>query len=254
MIDLSGRTALVTGGARGIGAATAKALAQSGARVVVSDIQVEDGEDRIESLRSDGHEVRFCKHDVTDEEDWRRVLEFVRAEFGGLDILVNNAGILLVKPLFETSLEELRRVQRVNVEGTFLGIRMAGPNLAGRAGKWPGGCAIVNLSSVAGMIGSPLAIAYCGSKGAIRLMSKAAAMEFIWRGEKVRVNSVHPGRVDTQMHAEAAAALADMPRTQVMAEMSPPEDIASAIVFLASDAARSITGTELAVDNGYTAQ
>src|SRR5262245_19519667 len=201
MGDLDRRVALVTGAARGIGAATARALAAAGAKVVVSDVA--NGEETAASI--DGAYVR---HDVTSEDQWKAAIAFAKQKFGGLDILVNNAGIFWLKPIVETSLEDFRRMQQINVEGVFLGIKHGIPALAERAAKWDGGGAIVNLSSVAGIVGSPLTFAYNASKGAVRLMTKAAAMECAQAGLKVRVNSVHPGIIDTPMMSEAAERIA----------------------------------------------
>ncbi|MDP9090247.1 MAG: SDR family oxidoreductase [Pseudomonadota bacterium] len=254
MTNLKGRIALVTGSARGIGAATVAALAEQGASVLATDVLDDLGEATVRRIAGAGHDVRYHHLDVTVEGEWAAAVKAARETFGGLDILVNNAGVLLIRSLLETTLEDFRRVQRVNVEGVFLGMKAAAPALAERASRWLGGGSIVNLSSLAGIVGGPLAVAYCGSKGAIRLMTKAAALEFISLGQRIRVNSVHPGRVDTEMHSAGAAVIANTPRGTNNAAVSPPEDIAGAIAFLASDAARSVTGAELAVDNGYTAQ
>ena len=256
MGDLDGRVALVTGAARGIGAATARALAAAGAKVVVSDVA--DGEASAAEVGG-----AYVRHDVTSEEQWIAAIAFAKRKFGGLDILVNNAGIFWLKPIVETSLEDFRRMQQVNVEGVFLGIKHAIPAIAERAAKWDGGGAIVNLSSVAGIVGSPLTFAYNASKGAVRLMTKAAAMECAQAGLKVRVNSVHPGIIDTPMMSEAAEKLAGATGANAVrerfAERHPMKklgrdaDIANAIKFLASDAAAFMTGAELVVDGGMTA-
>ena len=254
MSDLVGRVALVTGAARGIGAATVAALAARGASILATDVLDEPGGATAQRLAAAGRGVRYRHLDVTSEADWSAAVSEARSTFGGLDILVNNAGVLLIRPLADTTLEDFRRVHRINVEGTFLGMKTGAPAIAERADRWPGGGAIVNLSSLAGIVGSPRSVAYCGSKAAIRLMTKAAALEFISLGQRIRVNSVHPGRVDTDMYAEGLVAMGSTPRGANNAALSPPEDIAAAIAFLVSDAARSVTGTELAVDNGYTAQ
>jgi NAD(P)-dependent dehydrogenase (short-subunit alcohol dehydrogenase family) len=256
MSDLDGRVALVTGGARGIGAATARALAQAGAKVVVSDVA-----DRNETAASLGG--AYVKHDVTNEEQWIAAVAFARDTFGGLDILVNNAGVFWVKPLMMETLEDFRRMQQINVEGVFLGLKHAIPAIAERANKWEGGGAIVNLSSVAGIVGGPNIIAYNASKGAVRLMTKSAALEFA--GQKVRVNSVHPGIIDTPMMAEAAdvigkatgqganAMRSNFADRHPLKRMGRDIDVANAIKFLVSDAAAFVTGSELVVDGGMTA-
>lgn len=258
MNDLKGRVALVTGAARGIGAATAKALASAGAQVVVSDVA--DGSATAEAIGG-----AYVKHDVTSEEEWIAAVSFAKQRFGGLDILVNNAGVFWVKPLAMETLEAFRHMQRINVEGVFLGIKHAIPALAERAAQWDGGGAIVNLSSVAGLVGGPNIMAYNASKGAVRLMTKSAALECTQLGLNIRVNSVHPGIIDTPMMAEAADAIgkatgqgansmrANFAERHPMKRMGRDTDVANAIVFLASDAAAFVTGSELVVDGGMTA-
>lgn len=256
MAELEGRVALVTGGARGLGAAAAKALAAKGAKVVVSDI-------------GDGSEIAaaiggaYVKHNVTREEEWAAAVAFAKETFGGLDILVNNAGVFWLKPIVMESLEDFRRMQQINVEGVFLGLKHALPAIAERAQLWDGGGAVVNLSSVAGIVGAPNLIAYNASKGAVRLMTKAAALEYA--PMKVRVNSVHPGIIDTPMMADAAKAIeaatgqgSNTIRTQFasrhpLGRMGRDIDVANAVAFLASDAAAFVTGSELVVDGGMTA-
>ncbi|MGD9982222.1 MAG: SDR family NAD(P)-dependent oxidoreductase [Hyphomonadaceae bacterium] len=256
MSDLKGRVALVTGAARGLGAATAKALAEKGAKVVVTDV-------RESAEIADAVGGAFVKHDVTSEQEWVAAIAFAKATFGGLDILVNNAGVFWVKPMAVETLESFRKMQQINVEGVFLGLKHAIPAIAERAQQWDGGGAVVNLSSVAGIVGGPNIIAYNASKGAVRLMTKSAALEFA--SMKVRVNSVHPGIIDTPMMAEAAAAIekvtgegANTTRTRFaerhpLGRMGRDIDVANAVAFLASDAAAFITGSELVVDGGMTA-
>jgi NAD(P)-dependent dehydrogenase (short-subunit alcohol dehydrogenase family) len=256
MGDLDGRVALVTGAARGIGAATAKALAAAGAKVVVSDVS--DGNETAASIGG-----AYVKHDVRSEDEWKNAVTFAQKKFGGLDILVNNAGIFWLKPLAKETLEDFRRMQQINVEGVFLGLKHAIPAIAERAQKWDGGGAVINLSSVAGLVGSPNTLTYNASKGAVRLMTKAAALECASLGQKVRVNSVHPGIIDTPMMAEAAESLAGATGANdlrqrfadfhPMKRMGRDTDIANAIVFLASDKAGFMTGSELVVDGGMTA-
>ena len=258
MRDLEGRVALVTGGARGIGAATARALAAAGAKVVVSDVG--DG-----TATADAIGGAWGKHDVTVEADWIAAVAFARETFGGLDILVNNAGVFWIKPIVETALEDFRRMQQVNVEGVFLGLKHAIPAIAERASRWDGGGSIINLSSVAGLVGQAGGLAYNASKGAVRLMTKSAALECARGGLKIRVNSVHPGIIDTPMMAQAAAASmavtgegANSTRERFaqahpMGRLGRDIDIANAIKFLASDAAAFMTGSEVVVDGGMTA-
>ncbi len=258
MTNLEGRVALVTGGARGIGAAAARALAGAGARVVVSDIN--DGAEMASAI--DGAYVR---HDVTSEADWAAAVAFAEATFGGLDILVNNAGVFFVRPILMTSLEDFRRMQQVNVDGVFLGLKHAIPAIARRGEKWDGGGAIVNISSVAGIVGSANTVAYSASKGAVRLMTKSAALECAEAKVKVRVNSVHPGIIDTPMMDGAISLIskatgkdedserARMARRHPMGRLGRDADVANAVLFLASDASAFITGAEVVVDGGMTA-
>ncbi|MEZ5939656.1 MAG: glucose 1-dehydrogenase [Hyphomonadaceae bacterium] len=258
MKDLDGRVALITGGARGIGAATARALAEAGARIVVSDIN--DGEDTAREVGG-----AYVRHDVTSEESWVGAVAFAKATFGGLDILVNNAGVFWMRPIVDTALEDFQAMQKVNVDGVFLGLKHAIPAIAERAQQWDGGGAIVNLSSVAGLVGSPMTLAYNASKGAVRLMTKAAAMECAQAGLKIRVNSVHPGIIDTPMMEKAMGDLAGPDGAgsnsirerfisrHPLGRLGRDTDIANAVAFLASDKAGFMTGSEVVVDGGMTA-
>jgi len=257
MGDLTGRVALVTGGARGLGAAAAKALAAEGAKVVVSDVA--DGSGVATEIGG-----AYVQHDVTSEEQWIAAVAFAQRQFGGLDILVNNAGVFWMKPIAMETLESFRKMQAVNVEGVFLGLKHAIPAIAERGAKWDGGGSIINLSSVSGIIGSPMTLAYNASKGAVRLMTKAAALECARGGMKVRVNSVHPGIIDTPMMSTAAEQIAGASGVNDTMErfasfhplgrLGRDTDIANAVVFLASDKAAFMTGSELVVDGGMTAQ
>ena len=257
MAELEGRAALVTGASRGIGAATARALAAAGARVIVADVA-----DTGALAQELGGLAR--RQDVTSEADWAEMVQFARREAGGLDILVNNAGVLTTGPITEISLEEWRRVQSVNVEGVFLGCKHAIPALAERASRWAGGSAIVNLSSVAGLVGFAGASCYGASKGAVRLLTKCLAVELA--PAKIRVNSVHPGVIDTHMGGEvvhffagAAGTGDNEARAMVdglhpLGHMGQASNIGDAIAFLASDRAAFVTGAEMVVDGGLTAQ
>lgn len=266
MGKLSGRVALVTGGARGIGAASARALAEAGATVVITDLLEAEGRNLCENLVASGASAQFLRHDVRDESSWQRVVHEIEARWGGLDILLNNAGVFLFKLLTETSLEEFRALQAVNVEGVFLGLKTAIPAVAKRANLWPGGGAIINVSSVMGIVGHSHVVPYNASKGAVRLMTKGAALECAHLGLKVRVNSVHPGIVETPIarqvveamvgegwgdHSEVEALTA---RMHPLGRLGLPTEIAAAVVFLASDDAAFMTGSEMVVDGGLSAQ
>ncbi len=253
MTSLAGRVAFITGGARGIGAATAEALGRAGASVMLADSLLE-GEETAARLSETGAAVRFYPLDVTDEDQWQAGLGQCEASFGGVDILVNNAGVLYLNSMADTTLVDFRQVQAVNVDGCFLGMKHATPRIAARAERWPGGGAIVNLSSVAGLVGNAHAVAYCASKGAVRLMTKAAAVECLKAGTKVRINSVHPGLVQTAMQEQIIRDLPESARSSIPGRVATPAEIASTILFLCSDAAAFMTGSELVVDNGSTAQ
>ena len=256
MGDLDGRIALVTGAATGLGAATARALAAAGAKVAVTDLAAP-----AELAAEIGGIARA--QDVTSEEGWVATMNWLRVEAGGLDILVNNAGLWLFKPITETTLEDWRRLHAVNVEGVFLGTRAAIPLLAERAHLWLGGTAIVNLSSVAGIEGAAGATCYNSTKGAVRLFTKGCAKELA--AARIRVNSVHPGVIDTQMGRKllddfgAAQSLGNNEILAAVSAMHPlghlgePQNVADAVVFLASDRAALTTGSELVVDGGLTA-
>jgi NAD(P)-dependent dehydrogenase (short-subunit alcohol dehydrogenase family) len=258
MSDLKGRVAIVTGGARGIGAAVARALARAGAKVVVSDVN-----DGGEIARQIG--CAYVRHDVTSEEDWSAAIAFARSTFGGLDILVNNAGVYFARPIATTTLADFRMMQQVNVEGVFLGLQHAIPAIAERAQRWDGGGAIVNISSVAGLVGAANTIADNASKGAVRLMTKSAALECAQLKLNIRVNSVHPGIIDTPMMTGGIAAIAQalgtdeeqqrarMVRLHPVGRFGRDTDVANAVLFLVSDAAAFMTGSELIVDGGLTA-
>lgn len=256
MGDLDGRIALVTGAAKGLGAATARALAAAGAKVAVTDLTAP------EDLAAEiGGIARSL--DVTSEDQWAATMDWVRSELGGLDILVNNAGLWLFKPILETTLDDWRRLHAVNCEGVFLGTRAAIPLLAERAHLWRGGTSIVNLSSVAGIEGAAGGTCYNSTKGAVRLFTKGCAKELA--AARIRVNSVHPAVIDTDMgrkliddFAVAQGAgnnetLANVSAMHPLGHLGEPQNVADAVVFLAGDRAAFCTGSELVVDGGLSA-
>jgi NAD(P)-dependent dehydrogenase (short-subunit alcohol dehydrogenase family) len=258
MTELHGRVALVTGASRGIGEATARALAAAGARVIVTDLA-----DTASLAAELGGLARH--QDVTSEADWIEAVAFAKAQAGGLDILVNNAGVMApMKPITEIGLDEWRRLQAVNVEGVFLGCKHAVPLLGERAGLWSGGAAIVNLCSVGGLVGFAGSACYGASKGAVRLLTKCLALELA--PLKIRVNSVYPGVIDTPMGGDVVTGIATgsgignneartlVDRMHPIGHMGQASNIADAIVFLASDGAAFMTGSEMVVDGGFTAQ
>jgi 3alpha(or 20beta)-hydroxysteroid dehydrogenase len=243
-VRLEGKVAIVTGAARGMGAAEARLFVAEGGRVVVSDVLADEGEALAGEL---GDAALFVRHDVTEEDAWRHVVETALDRFGRLDVLVNNAGIVSLSPLTSTSLDDYRRVIDVNQVGTFLGMRAVAPTMVGQASG-----SIVNISSVAGLGGPAGMIAYVASKWAVRGMTKTAARELSPFG--VRVNSVHPGLIDTEMlgSLEAVAtrdALVDRVPAGRVAE---PEEVARLVLWLASDEASYSTGSEFVVDGGLS--
>lgn len=258
MANLTGRVALVTGGASGLGAAAARALAGAGAKVLVTDVA--NGAEIADSIAG-----AYVRHDVTSEDDWAAAVAFAKSAFGGLDILVNNAGVLFARPILMTTLDDFRKMQQVNVERVFLGLKHATPAIAERSQQWDGGGAIVNISSVAGLVGMANHIAYNASKGAVRLMTKSAAIECAQLKLKIRINSVHPGVIDTPMAigglivsaqargVDEASERARMARLHPLGRIGRDVDVAGAVLFLASDAAAFMTGSEVVVDGGMTA-
>ncbi|PTR12583.1 MULTISPECIES: SDR family NAD(P)-dependent oxidoreductase [unclassified Novosphingobium] len=249
-----GKTVLVTGGAslNGIGYAAARRLAAEGAKVVITDIDGVEAEQRATELRVEGSEALGLMQDVTSEQQWADVVAQVVARFGGLDGLVNNAGISLLHGIEEVGLDEWNKQISINLTGTFLGCRAA---IAHMRAQGRGG-AIVNVSSVAGLVGMRRTSAYSATKGGVRLMTKTLALEAGLDG--IRVNSVHPGVTETDIQinvrksdpAQSAAIAASIPLGRVAA----PAELGAAIAFLLSEDASYITGSELAVDGGLTAQ
>jgi NAD(P)-dependent dehydrogenase (short-subunit alcohol dehydrogenase family) len=244
---VDGHIALVTGAGAGIGRAASLRLAAEGAKVIVTDIDEAGGAATAELIDGEG---RFVALDVASEESWIEVMGRVEADFGGLDVLVNNAGLYLIKPMGEITVAEWNRLMAVNVTGVFLGMKHAEPLLA-RSGKG----SIINLSSVAGLIGAPGHLLYGASKGAVRLMTKDAALELAPQG--IRVNSIHPGYVDTAMAEygaeKAGASVADLGGRYPLGRIGTPEDVAQTVLFLASPESSYITGTEHVIDGGGTA-
>jgi NAD(P)-dependent dehydrogenase (short-subunit alcohol dehydrogenase family) len=262
---LDGKTALVSGAARGIGAAVAQTLAQAGASVLITDVLERPGQETVERIRRGGGEAAFFRHDVTDEAQWQAAIASAEKTFGPLEVLVNNAGIETAALLAQCEVADFRRVMEVNVTGVFLGLKhavraMSPGGSSGRAGS------IVNLSSVAGLIGTTGHIAYHASKGAVRIMTKAAAIECAQLGTGIRVNSVHPAIVGTEMgknfiqHFVDLKLAPDYATAETAFKAAHPlggfgetADVANAVLYLASPASKWVTGTELVLDGGYTA-
>ena len=250
---LANKVALVTGAASGFGRATAALFVAEGARVILTDRNTAGGEVAAREL---GGQARFRELDVTREDQWADAIAEVQAQEARLDVLVNNAGIGLHRSVPEMSLAEWRLVQAVNSDGVFLGCKHAIPLM-----RETGGGAIVNVSSVAGKVGAPQMAAYCASKGAVTLFTKALAMEAAYGRWNIRVNSVHPAYVETALvrshieHSpEPEKTRRFLSKLQPLGRMGEVEDVAQAILYLASDESKFTTGAEWLVDGGLTAQ
>lgn len=248
--QLAGRVAIVTGGARGIGAASARHLAAEGAAVVIADVLDDEGQALAADLCADGADAFYRHLDVTDEQAWAHLAGETTERLGRVDILVNNAGIGTLEDVEQETVEGWQRVIDVNQKGVWLGMRAMAPEM-----RRNGGGSIVNVSSIFGAVGGfGASIAYHASKGAVRLMTKNAALRYASEG--IRVNSVHPGFIDTPMVEQAkggdmeAAILAGCP----MGRWGRPEEIGSVITFLAGPGATFMTGSEVYVDGGWTAR
>jgi 3(or 17)beta-hydroxysteroid dehydrogenase len=256
--------ALITGAARGIGAETARLMVEAGARVAIADVLDDKGR---ETARALGEAAFYLHLDVTGEDAWGEAVAAVVGRFGKLDILVNNAGLFLGKDLESASLAEWQRLCAVNLTGVFLGTKLALPALREAAQTSANGSAIVNLASTAGLVGSTNDPLYSMTKGGVTLFTKSAALEFARKGYRIRVNSMHPGTIDTDMGDQVLATRARnlgtndiaVARDQIIerlpiGRMGTPNDIARGIVFLASDDAAFMTGSALVIDGGITAQ
>jgi len=256
---VAGKVALVTGGASGIGRACAETLAREGAHVVVTDLQDVKGEETIAAIRKAGGKASFLHHDVTQEAEWADVVAQVMAAHARLDVLVNNAGIAIASPSITVmSLADWRTQQNVNLDGVFLGIKHAliAMRQAGHGGS------IINMSSVAGLKGSPILAAYCATKGGVRLLTKAVALECAAAKDGVRVNSVHPGIIETPIWLSIADVNPGMNSAPDLDAMSVdavplgvkgvPDDIANGVLWLASEESRYVTGAEIVIDGGLS--
>ena len=265
---LKGRVALVTGAGRGIGAATAKVLASAGAAVVVSDIDIASAEAVRDEINEAGGIGRAVPLDIAEDASWQAALADVAGEFGKLNVLVNNAGIVIVKPIEEASRAEVEQLTGINILGTYFGIQHSLPLLKQGAKQDDNSSSIINFSSAMGIKGYPFGASYSMSKGAIRLLSKSAALEFAQLGYPIRVNSIHPGLVETPMVEQEAEKMASygafgentqekvieaLKAYNPLGRFAEPSEIAKGVLFLASDDSSFMNGSELVVDGGETA-
>lgn len=245
---VEGKIALVTGGGSGLGAADCRRLAEEGARVAVTDINME-GARRVAGEIGDA--AMALEHDVASEEGWRATIEEVERHFGGLNILVNNAGIVVVADPEETTLDQFRRVNAVMCEGVFLGCKYSIPLIARS-----GGGSIINMSSTASHLGYPPFFAYSAAKGAVRSLTKSVAIHCQQKGYGIRCNSIHPASIETPMIQSAMGRPGE--EQEVPQGVLPPGaigapgDVANLVLYLASDESRFITGAEILIDNGLT--
>ncbi|MFN0000962.1 MAG: glucose 1-dehydrogenase [Burkholderiaceae bacterium] len=254
---LANKVALITGAGSGLGEATAHRLAEEGAHVVASDIDAAAVARVVAAIVAKGGSAEAQQQDVTDEARWQELIADMLARLGQIDILVNNAGIVMTGSAEDTSVDDWRRTQQVNLDAVFVGTREAI-----RAMKHRGG-SIINISSIDGIIGEPMAAAYSASKGGVRIFTKSAALHCANKGYRIRVNSLHPGVIRTPMVENAFAALPPADRQALIARLEAqiplgawgePVDIANGVLFLASDESRYMTGAELVIDGGYTAK
>ncbi len=266
---VQGKVAIVTGAAKGIGAASAKALAREGAKVICSDFDEAGGEAVAAEIQRLGGDAIFVAHDVTIEAQWENVMKVAETKFGGLHIVVNNAGIVPAGgggPIEEKTLENWRRTVEVNLDSVFLGCKHAIRTIKKSTAKGDKG-SIINISSILGLVGWPGASDYNAAKGGVRLLSKCAALECAEAGYDIRVNSVHPGYIDTPLvrnmltdGVSAPDGLGPNERMEMLVSLHPvgrlgvADEIANMVLFLASDESSFVTGTEMVVDGGYTAR
>lgn len=250
------KTALVTGAAQGLGAATAKLIATEGAKVLLTDINHEGVQRQATEINeAQPGAAEALQHDVSDEGAWIRVLDTIRERFGGLNILVNNAGIGSIRSIEDETYDNWKRVHAVDLDSVFLGSKYAIPLMAAS-----GGGSIVNISSISGIIAGHNLAAYNSAKAAVRHLSKSIALHCARKGNNVRCNSVHPAFVDTPIldgiasGADRSAALEKLARQVPLGRIGRPEDVAYAVLYLASDESAFVTGSEIRVDGGISAR
>ena len=267
MNRLDGKVALISGAARGIGAASAARMCEAGASVVIGDVLEEPARATVREIVERGGQCSFVSLDVTSADSWTAAIATTVERYGELSVLVNNAGLFIGRDIENSSIEDWRRLCDVNMTGVYLGTKLALDALRSAAESKPEGSVIVNLASIAGLVGSQLDPLYSMTKGGVTLFTKSAALEFARKGYRIRVNSVHPGVIDTDMGAQTFAARANMGGSNdvqsardtatslhPLGRLGRADDIAKGIVFLASDDSGFMTGAGLVLDGGLTAQ
>lgn len=267
MSRLDGKVVLISGAGRGIGAETARQMAAAGARIVIGDIVPDGGRSVVAEIEKAGGQAAFVEFDVATESGWQEAVAATLKRFGRLDVLVNNAAYFSGRDFEEATMADWQKLVAVNMTGVFLGTKICAAALREASRTSPHGSSIVNLASIAGLIGSPLDALYSMTKGGVTLFTKSTALAFARKGDRIRVNSVHPGVIETDMGAQtfvrrmAVMGSNDLEAAREASRAMHPigrlgraDDIAPTIVFLASDDARFMTGSALVVDGGVTAQ
>lgn len=247
MRRLENKVAIITGGSSGIGAAVSTMFAKEGAKVIVTDLNVQAGEDLVKEITNNGGIAKFVQLNVVREEEWIQLMKDTVAEFGQLNIVVNSAGIVIPKSVEDITYDEWKKVLNVNLDGTFLGIKYGIKTM--KATQSIG--SIINMSSIHGLVGAPYSAPYSASKGAVRILTKSAALHVA--KDNIRVNSIHPGFIATQLvtdNLDTEELIADEP----VGRLGEPAEIAYGAVYLASDEAKFTTGSELVIDGGYVSQ
>lgn len=243
------KVCLVTGAASGMGREHALLLAEQGARIILTDLNVSAGQAVADEIKGAGGEAIFIKHDAASEQDWQQVVDTALQHYGKIDVLVNNAGVLILKSIQETTTKDWDFVQSINTRGVFYGVKYVLPAM-----QRAGGGSIINISSIYGLVGASSASAYQASKGAVRLLTKSAAIEYA--EHNIRVNSVHPGVIATDMTKDIMvdeASTNALLGSAIIRRPAQPKEISWGVLFLASDESSYMTGSELVIDGGYTA-
>jgi len=244
---LTGKVAIITGAANGMGASEAKLFAQEGAKVVATDINDNVLNEVIKEIKENGGDAIGLKHNVTSEDEWKQVIQEAVTHYGKIDVLVNNAGVSSPKTIAQMEMDEWNKVMDINLNGCVIGMKYVIPEM-----QKAGGGSLINISSIGGIVGMAGSSPYTAAKGALRSLSKSAAVEY--GKDKIRVNSVHPGIIETPMTADSFEDAT--PYYQTFTQLpyfGNPEDVAYGVLFLASDESRFMTGAELVIDGGWTA-